>query len=119
MGYIVNEISTASTSVRTLTGEMGQITAATEEQIATMEELRAISSELSETSQQMKDKSDNFKVYFQKEPKFLAPFLYLISTENLKEKFIRNKRELLLATTCNSSDIRFPTDESLMKILYF
>jgi methyl-accepting chemotaxis protein len=62
MGYIVNEISTASTSVRTLTGEMGQITAATEEQIATMEELRAISSELSETSQQMKDKSDNFKV---------------------------------------------------------
>ena len=62
MEYIVNEISTASTSVRTLTGEMGQITAATEEQIATMEELRAISSELSETSQQMKDKSDNFKV---------------------------------------------------------
>ena len=50
--------------------------------------------------------------------KILAPFLYLISTENLKEKFIRNKRELLLATTCNSSDIRFPTDESLMKILY-
>ena len=60
--HISNEVSGASKTLKSLNSEINQITASTEEQIATMEELQAVSQELSGTSAKLLDHTAQFKI---------------------------------------------------------
>lgn len=60
--HISNEVSGASKILKSLNSEINQITASTEEQIATMEELQAVSQELSGTSAKLLDHTAQFKI---------------------------------------------------------
>ena len=60
--HISNEVSGASKTLKSLNSEINQITASTEEQIATMEELQAVSQELSGTSAKLLDHPAQFKI---------------------------------------------------------
>ena len=60
--HISNEVSGASKTLKSLNSEINQITASTEEQIATMEELQAVSRELSGTSAKLLDHTAQFKI---------------------------------------------------------
>lgn len=60
--HISSEISGASKTLKGLNSEINQITASTEEQIATMEELQAVSQELSGTSDKLLDHTAQFKI---------------------------------------------------------
>lgn len=60
--HISTEVSGASKILKSLNSEINQITASTEEQIATMEELQAVSQELSGTSAKLLDHTAQFKI---------------------------------------------------------
>ena len=60
--HISNEVSGASKILKSLNSEINQITASTEEQIATMEELQVVSQELSGTSAKLLDHTAQFKI---------------------------------------------------------
>ena len=60
--HISSEVSGASKILKSLNSEINQITASTEEQIATMEELQAVSQELSGTSAKLLDHTAQFKI---------------------------------------------------------
>ena len=60
--HISNEVSGACKTLKSLNSEINQITASTEEQIATMEELQAVSQELSGTSAKLLDHTAQFKI---------------------------------------------------------
>lgn len=60
--HISNEVSGASKTLKSLNSEINQITASTEEQIATMEELQVVSQELSGTSAKLLDHTAQFKI---------------------------------------------------------
>ena len=60
---VVNvEISSSSKILKGLSSEINEITASTEEQIATMEELQGVSQELQETSAKLSGQASKFKV---------------------------------------------------------
>ena len=60
--HISNEVSGASKTLKSLNSEINQITASTEEQIATMEELQVVSQELSGTPAKLLDHTAQFKI---------------------------------------------------------